>query len=201
MLKPLLHSIVARPMAYDAVQFLAGASVVRRRMATAVARLGPIRRVLDVGGGTGAGREVVPAGATYVCVDIDPMKIAGFVRKNPGSLAVVGDATRMPLGDGSVDAMILMFVAHHLDDDLLDRFLPEAARVLGPNGRLVFTDPVWAPRRWIGRLLWRYDRGSFPRTPDRLRQALERRFEIEHWEEFAVWHRYVLAVARPSAVR
>src|SRR4051794_29187859 len=176
MLKRLLHSIVARPMVYDLVQFLAGAGVMRKRMARAVARVGAVRRVIDVGGGTGAGREVIPAGTTYVCVDIDPLKIAGFVRKNPGSLAVVGDATRMPLGDGSVDAVILMFVAHHLTDELLDRFVAEAARVLGSSGRLIFADPLWAPRRWPGRLLWRYDRGSFPRTAGRLRDALGRRF-------------------------
>lgn len=196
MLKRVLHSIVARPMVYDLVQFLAGASVMRKRMAAAVARLGRVERVLDVGGGTGAGREVIPPGTAYVCVDIDPLKIEGFVRKNPGSFAVVGDATRMPLGDASVDAVILMFVAHHLTDELLERFVAEAARVLRPTGRLVFADPLWAPRRWPGRVLWRYDRGSFPRTADRLRGALECGFDVEHWEEFAVWHRYVLAVAK-----
>lgn len=199
MLTRILHSIVARPRVYDLVQFLAGASVIRRRMAARVTGLGKISLLVDVGGGTGAGREVVPPGVPYLCLDIDPVKICGFAAKNPGAWAAVADATRMPLPDASADAVILMFVAHHLGDEMLDAFLREAARVMRPGGALVFADPLWAPRRWPGRLLWRYDRGSHPRTAARLREALSRHFDVAHWDEFAVWHAYVLAVARPKA--
>jgi len=197
MLTRILHAIVAQPKVYDLVQFLAGASAMRRRMAARIAQLPAPQRIVDVGGGTGAGKEVIPPGCHYVCLDIDPQKIAGFVAKNPGELAIVADATRMPLPDASLDAVIFMFVAHHLTDDLLDDFVREAARVLRPTGSLVFADPLWAPRRWPGRILWRYDRGSHPRTPDRLREALSKHFDIRHWDRFAVWHAYVLAVATP----
>jgi SAM-dependent methyltransferase len=197
MLTRILHSIVARPKVYDLVQFLVGASAMRRRMAAQVAALGDIKTIVDVGGGTGAGKETIPAGCHYICLDIDPVKIRGFVEKNPGELAVVADATRMPLPDASLDAVIFMFVAHHLPDGLLEDFVAEAARVLKPTGSLIFADPLWAPRRWPGRLLWRYDRGSFPRRPERLREVLAKHFELGHWDQFAVWHAYVLAVGRP----
>lgn len=197
MITRVLHRIVARPQVYDAVQWLVGASAMRRRMSVQIARLAPLRVVIDVGGGTGAGKEALSADCTYVCLDIDPLKIQGFVQKNPGERGVVADATRMPLPDASVDAIILMFVAHHLADDLLDAFMREAVRVLRPDGHLVFADPLWEPGRWAGRVLWKYDRGSFPRTSAALRGALAKHFEITHWEEFAVWHAYVLAVGRP----
>jgi ubiquinone/menaquinone biosynthesis C-methylase UbiE len=201
MLTRIVHRIVARPQVYDLVQFLAGASAMRRRMAAQIAALGPIQRVVDVGGGTGAGREAVPPGCSYICLDIDPLKIQGFVEKNPGHLAIVADATRMPLSDASLDAVIFMFVAHHLSEELLGDFLREAARVLKPAGSLIFADPLWEPRRWASRLLWRYDRGSCPRTAAKLRQIVSGSFEIAHWEEFAVWHAYVLAVGRPRQRR
>src|SRR5215212_8945548 len=146
----IVHSIVAQPKVYDLVQFVVGASAMRRRMAARVAALGKLERVADVGGGTGAGRSVVPPGCRYLCMDIDPAAIGRFVEKNPGDWAVVADAARMPLPDRSLDAVICMFVAHHLTDELFERFVEEAARVLKPTGSLIFAEPLWAPRRWPG---------------------------------------------------
>jgi ubiquinone/menaquinone biosynthesis C-methylase UbiE len=197
MLTRLIHRIVANPRVYDLVQLLAGASVVRDRLARRLRSLAPGSRIADVGGGTGAARQAVPPDAKYLCLDIDPLKLRGFARNHPDDFAVLADATRMPLGDGSLDAIVFMFVAHHLDDELHHAFLREAARVLKPEGFLVFIDPLWAPSRWPGRLLWRFDRGSRPRTADQLRAFISGDFDIVHWERFAAWHAYVLAVARP----
>jgi ubiquinone/menaquinone biosynthesis C-methylase UbiE len=199
MLTRLIHRIVANPGVYDLVQFLAGASVARERVARQMRKLGPAPRIADVGGGTGAGRQAVGSRAAYVCLDIDPVKVRGFVKKYPDDFAVVADATRMPLADRSLDAVIFMFVAHHLDDELLRAFVREAARVLKSDGVLVFVDPLWAPRRWLGRLLWRFDRGSRPRTGGQLSEFISAHFEIVHVEWFAVWHEYALAVGRPRA--
>jgi hypothetical protein len=59
-------------------------------------------------------------------------------------------------------------------------------------------DAVWRPGRLPGRVLWRYDRGSFPRTDVALREAMEQQFDIVRWEAFALWHAYVVAVGRPG---
>src|SRR5437588_124954 len=74
-----------------------------------------------------------------------------------------------------------------------------AARVLRPSGRLILTDAVWADDRRIGKLLWKYDRGSHPRTAEVLRQTIDEHLDIRHWEHFAVWHEYILCVAVPHA--
>ena len=195
----LLHRAVAHPRVYDACQVAAGAGVIRRRLARAVAGVrGSAATVVDIGGGTGAGRHLWRADARYACLDIDPEKLDGYLAKTPGGLAIRGDAIALPLADACVDVVLCTQVTHHLTDPQLDAMLAEAARVLRPAGSLLLVDAVWRARRWPGRLLWRYDRGSFPRTSDTLHAALTRHFDITHWEQFAVWHAYVLAVARPT---
>jgi ubiquinone/menaquinone biosynthesis C-methylase UbiE len=198
MLTGLLHRIVARPRVYDACQFAAGATYLRRRLARAIAPLRGARVVIDIGGGTGGSRELWDTGTRYVCLDLDPVKLSGYLAKNPGGLALQADATELPLADRSVDAVVCTLVTHHLTDAQLDRMLGEATRVLRSDGRLVLMDAVWAPRRWAGRLLWRYDRGSFPRREDVIRGAIASHFDVAAWERLAVWHRYVLAVGRPK---
>jgi SAM-dependent methyltransferase len=205
-MKRLLERIVARPRVYDFVQRAAGAEAVRRRMAalieSAVADDAPRTRagrprVIDVGGGTGGWRRLWPAGASYVCLDLDPLKLRGFRARHPSGLAVQADATRLPLADAAVDGIACTFLSHHLTDVHVDRMLAECARVLRPGGVFAFADPVWAPARLPGRLLWRYDRGSFPRTAETLREALARHFNVLRWERFAVFHAYALCVASP----
>jgi ubiquinone/menaquinone biosynthesis C-methylase UbiE len=190
--------LVARPRVYDACQLAAGAGVVRRHLREAILPLRDSAKwVLDIGGGTGAARAHWGAGARYLCLDLDPVKLAGYRAKVPDGLAVLANATAVPLADGSVDAVVCTQVTHHLTDGQLDQMIGQAARVLRAGGHFVLLDAVWRPARLPGRLLWRYDRGSFPRTDAVLRIAIERHFEIVRWEEFALWHAYVAAVGRP----
>ena len=195
MLTGLLHRVVAQPRAYDLVQTLVGVSKVRRRLARTVAPLRSAAWVLDIGGGTGAVGELWGESTRYICLDIDPLKLRGFAAKNPTGTALLADATAIPLADGSVDVVLCTHVTHHLTESQLDQAIAESARVLRAGGKLVLSDAVWAPSRRIGRLLWRYDRGDFPRTPEVLRAAISRHFKIGSWEQFAVWHEYFIAVA------
>ncbi len=197
-LKDLLHRIAAQPAVYDVIQFLAGAHVVRRRLAAVTRPIRPTAKtILDVGGGTGALTHLWRPDARYICLDIDPLKLAGFRKKHPAGLAILGDATQTPIASASLDAVICTSVSHHLDDTLLPSLFREAARMLKPDGRFLFLDATWQPRRWPGRLLWAYDRGSFPRTEETLRHLINRDLSVLHWQRFAVFHEYMLAVARP----
>ena len=94
--------------------------------------------------------------------------------------------------------ILCRFVSHHIPDELLPSLFKESARTLNEQGRLVFVDAVWAPSRPIARLIWRYDRGSFPRTEAALITAISDESTIESWERFAVFHQYVLGVAKPA---
>jgi SAM-dependent methyltransferase len=197
MVRELLHRVVARPWVYDCVQCLAGARAVRRRVAGQTRRIAGSSRVLDIGGGTGAVGDWCNSGVEYICLDIDPVKIEGFLARNPGGRAILADATDIPLQAESVDVVLCNSVTHHLDDAQLDRMIAEAARVLRPSGRLILTDAIWVRDRRVGRLFWHYDRGSHPRSSEFLRRTIGAHLAIAHWEHFAVWHEYILCVAVP----
>jgi SAM-dependent methyltransferase len=189
----ILHNAAARPWLYDRIQVLAGQGRVLERMSrqTAIMRAAT---VLDVGGGTGASRRLWPLSSRYICLDIEMPKLEGFRSRVPGGFAVLSDATRMPIATGAVDVVVCMAVMHHLADAMLDQVLEEALRVLRVGGQLILLDPVLNRKRLTGRILWRLDRGSHPRTEGDLRERLESRFKIIHWEKFAIYHEYAFGI-------
>jgi len=87
-----------------------------------------------------------------------------------------------------------MAIMHHLTDTMMDQVFEEALRVLRVGGQLILLDAVINRGRWVGRILWRLDRGSYPRTAEELRKNLEGRFKIIHWENFAIYHEYILGI-------
>lgn len=192
----LLHRIVAIPWVYDFVQRASGAQRARRWLAAVVTPMHGVKRVLDLGGGTGIYRDLWPTTTTYICLDLDPVKLQGFRARHSTDVPLLGDATQLPIQSCSVDAVFCAAVSHHIPDEALTALVTEGMRVLVPGGRFVFFDAVWAPRRPIGRLIWRYDRGSHPRPKETLRALFAAHSEIEHWQEPAVFHRYIVAVAR-----
>ncbi len=169
----------------------------RRRLAAQIPSILHPHRVLDLGGGTGAVADYWPSTTQYICLDIDPLKLEGFRRRNPTGVALLADAIRVPIASASLDAVLCTAVSHHLPDALLPQMLREAARVLKPDGNFLFLDAVWNPRRPIGRLIWRYDRGSHPRTAATLQSHISSHLRITHWEQFSIHHEYVLCVATP----
>lgn len=195
MLRRVLHRLVAQPQVYDAVQRLAGADQIARRLAARLPRRDQQTRVLDLGGGTGISRPLWPGDCPYICLDLDMQKLQGFRQKYPADAALLADATRLPLRDGCLDTILCKQVSHHLSDAAWTALVDESARVLKPGGTLIFVDAIWAPRRIAGRVLWSLDRGANPRLPRALHTAIRRRFQIRHWERFAIYHAYVLCIA------
>ena len=195
MLTSILHRIVAQPWVYDLVQSVVGAKQVRARLAGRIEPHHDAKVIVDIGGGTGSVAGLWSASSRYICLDIDPLKLGGFVAKNPAGTALLADATRIPIADGSVDVVLCTNVTHHLTDDLLARMLSECARVLAADGKLILSDAIWAPDRRVGRTIWKYDRGSFPRTAEVLRRAVVQRLAVDTWDQFAIWHEYFICVA------
>jgi SAM-dependent methyltransferase len=104
--------------------------------------LGPGRRVLELGCGTGVFLErVAPCGARIVGLDLSADLLAK-ARARLGDVPNVvlhrGNAEQLPYADASFDAVYGSSVLHHLD---LDRALREVLRVLRPGGRCAFTEP------------------------------------------------------------
>src|SRR5262249_20285691 len=148
-------------------------------------------------GGTGRLRDIWPAGSTYVCLDNDPRKLGRFRSQETDGSALVADARQLPFPDHTVDVIMSVAMSHHLPDDVLDGFLAEADRVLRPSGAFIFFDAVVRPKRWLSRLLWRYDRGAFPRFADDIEARLNNHFHLGHREEYTWAHHYVIWVGHP----
>jgi ubiquinone/menaquinone biosynthesis C-methylase UbiE len=199
MFRELLHRVVSRPLGYDLAQRLAGAKKVRRRLAAQIEPLRAASMVLDIGGGTGSVGQMWNSSTKYICLDIDPVKLQGFAAKNPAGIALLADAAQVPIADESIDVVLCTNVTHHLPDGVLERMIGESARVLKRGGSFVLSDAIWAPGRRTGRLIWRYDRGTFPRTADVLRETISRRLAVRCWDQFAIWHEYIICVAQRAA--
>jgi SAM-dependent methyltransferase len=183
------------PRLYDAIQVLAGRHFAHRRLRRAIASAGD-RTVLDVGAGTGSLARLLPPGAVYWALDNDPAKLRRLSVKVPYARCLEGSALEIDLPDEAVDWTVCVAVAHHLDDEELPRLFAELARVT--RHRLVFLDPVWTSGRGIAKLLWRYDRGSHPRSAETLLSVLGRHFEVESVERFRVLHECVLCSGSPA---
>ena len=114
-----------------------GAELVYGPMADALLARAPElagQLVLDVGAGTGAvSQRLVAAGAPAVAVDASWPMLAHQASSRPP--AVVGDISRLPLGDGVVDDAAAAFVLNHLVDPVAA--LVEVRRVVRPGGFIV----------------------------------------------------------------
>lgn len=95
-------------------------------------------RVVEVGCGPGGLlgdlRGYVGADGGVVGVDAAPGMVE--TARGRGGAVVLGDARRLPLADGSVDAVCALDVLELFSTDDLERVLAEVRRVLRPEGRL-----------------------------------------------------------------
>ena len=106
------------------------------------AQLGPERRALELGCGTGVFLErTARSGATILGLDLSTDLLAkARTRLAPfGNVGLErGDVHRLAHRDGTFDAVYGSSILHHLD---LEAALAEVFRVLKPGGRIVFTEP------------------------------------------------------------
>jgi len=125
----------------------------------------PLRRVLDLGAGTGLLSGMVAAahpGAELVLVDGAPEMLDRArqrLRDHPAVSHVVADL-RDPLPPGPFDAVVSALAIHHLDDDAKRALLPRVRAALRPGGVFSWAEQVAGPtadlerryvERWIAR--------------------------------------------------
>jgi hypothetical protein len=105
----------------------------------------------------------------------------------------MGDATKLPFCSEAVNDALIAFVSHHLPDPLIDATIQEADRVC--VRKLIFLDGLKVPGRVFSNLLWRYDRGQFPRSDSELIAKIRQRFIIQRTEYLSIFHKYLIVVA------
>lgn len=100
------------------------------------------KRVLDIASGSGYGSHLLAQGATSVVgVDIssDAVEYATATYTRPNLEFRRGDATAIPLDDGSVDVVVTFETIEHVTD--YRAFLAEVERVLAPDGIALVSTP------------------------------------------------------------
>jgi SAM-dependent methyltransferase len=192
MLTAFAHWIASQPVLYELIQFTAGRRQTIRRLEQVLATI-PRTSALDVGSASGgATRNLLPRA---VSIDIDAAALALMKRRNADARPVAASAGMLPFRSRAFDVTVCMAVFHHLDDATMHAALAEIARVTAD--RFVFIDALRNERRWLSRLLWRYDRGRHPRTREELLRAIGQAFDVESVSDYRNGHEFVICVASP----
>lgn len=135
-----------------------------RRMADLAGNLGPQTRVLDLGAGYGGSMRYLARQFGCRCVALNLSEVENQRDREMNREAglsdridvVDGDFTRLDFADDSFDLVWSQDAFLHSGDRR--QVCREAARVLKPGGRLVFTDPMQADDAPANRLQPIYDR-------------------------------------------
>ena len=133
---------------------------------------GTARRIVDLACGTGivtvrlagpgrpdetSGQDETGGQNTVLGIDRSPGMAAVAARRMPGRITV-GNATRLPLGSGSADAVTIVWLLHLLSEADSERVIAEAARVLRPGGALITTvdknDAAYRTGDDMARVIW-----------------------------------------------
>ena len=188
----LIHKFVSFPKIYDLIQDIAGAKQIRYWISSHPAFEIRSGWILDVGGGTGLNGHLFQDTSKYICLDIDKIMVYRYKGKFSDGTGIIGDACKIPLEDCIVDTVIFTGVSHHIPDEKLDSVFDECKRVLKNTGIFIFVDATWSDRNIIRKILWKYDRGSYPRSENYLESSLSKHFNIKIWEKLAIYHQYIL---------
>ena len=177
---PKLTQLLSIPGGFDLYQRVVGAPAAKRRFVGEFVRPQQGERILDVGCGTGALCEYVPAGASYVGVDVDERYIES-ARERFGDRCefVASDIVDLQIaGREPFDAAMAFGVLHHLDDHQVTQAFRVVRALLRPGGRFLAAEPCLTDQAGrFERFLMRHDRGKFIRRPDEYARLAETAFE------------------------
>jgi SAM-dependent methyltransferase len=115
-------------------------------VATALRRTGGSAggSLIDVGAGAGGVTAILGWAPDRAVVLEGSALLVGAAKVRHGLAGVRGDVTTLPLADGGAEVVCLLDVIEHLVDPVVA--LREAARVLGPGGRVVVNVPA---HQWL----------------------------------------------------
>lgn len=195
MLIKLSHYLISKPLIYDLVQYCVGAHYIHKRLSRQVNQYISDTVLLDIGGGTGISKKFLISPKLYICLDIDKAKLDRFSEKSAG-IALLGDATFTPVKKEVIDVVLCAFMTHHLSDRSFVQLLVEIKRILKTNGTLILIDAILDERATLGRMLWKFDVGIYPKTRGALISEISKQFYVINEDAFDVFHQYHIITAR-----
>jgi len=95
--------------------------------------------VLEVGSGRGEDTSFVKNARLIIGLDLDRKILKYYIRKTK-AYGICGDATKIPLRDGRLDAVSCIDVVEHIPQD--EKVIQEISRVLKSGGKFVFSVPL-----------------------------------------------------------
>jgi SAM-dependent methyltransferase len=129
---------------YDPFVWLGEIAGMRRRRRALLA--GAYGRVVEIGAGTGLNVANYPAAVDdLVLAEPEPGMRRKLVRRRSAARIVDAPAERLPMADSSVDTVVSTLVLCTVDDP--EQALREIARILRPDGQLLFIEHVRASSR------------------------------------------------------
>jgi len=132
--------------------------------------------VLDLPSGVGE-FSVFFGKENYVGVDIDE-KYVEYGKKKYGKSLVVGDAMKLPFGEGHFDGALVSGFFHHLRFEEVEKSLLEVSRVLKEGGKMLLIEDS-PGSSFVTKKLQKYDVGASIRPMEEYVPVLENHFEIE----------------------
>ncbi len=138
--------------------------IFERVLAPMAARDEPMR-ILDIGFGTGAMLTFLARYGAVIGMDMSAEAIR-FARTRCDRPMLLGDITKVPLADGTLDLVTAFDIVEHVDDE--QGALAELARVCKPGGHVLLTVPafqlLWGNQDVVSHHKRRYRLGQLQRS-------------------------------------
>ena len=163
-----LRMVLSKPKVYDLFQRLMGSDKAYKEFSKIYITPKSGDRILDVGCGTATILKYLKY-IEYVGIDINTDYI-NVAREKYGELGLfICDTGESNVIEGLApfDTVLMMGVAHHLDNDSLSNTFSMIKKVLKDNGKLITIDPTFTPdQNLFAKLLIKLDRGLNVRSPE-----------------------------------
>jgi SAM-dependent methyltransferase len=171
-----VRAILSYPWVYNAFQTLMGAAQVRQYLVEQFIQPESGEKILDIGCGTAEILAYLPKDISYYGFDISEQYIAA-AKKHYGtrgsfSCGLLDDNALIDLP--VFDAVIVIGVLHHLDDDLAIKVFQLAKKALRSGGRIITIDGCFSPdQNVMARFLISQDRGENVRDAEGYRMLTD----------------------------
>jgi SAM-dependent methyltransferase len=162
----IVDQILAKPIIYDAWQFLVGARSCHARFISDMVRPASGERILDLGCGVGASVQFLPNEISYVGIDVSApyIELARAKYGNWGKF-ICADVTQFdPATLGHFDKAFSFGVLHHLSDEQAARAMDLIQNVVRRGGTFTTIDPCYLRgQHALAKLVIDNDRGKYVR--------------------------------------